>query len=288
MSRAPAAVALMTACCLAGCELVQEPDPLALTEDQVAVYALLQAGAGSAHVLVVRYRADLMPFEPGFEPVTGAEVNLTHGGIERALPAAPSSDSCFTPRSSQPGSQVDLQGGCYGGQLPSPIEPGERFELTLRLPGGGVVTGSAVVPAYPVLEEPAPEARVSASGFDVAWASSAGAARYEALVRSLDLLCSTELVDRETFGTRRVGGSGAGTARLELRAECRDGAEPLPWDSIPARLVFMAYDTAYAAWADHVLSAQRVRLEQASPGLEGATGVFAARAITRRDLTVLP
>lgn len=286
--RASAALAFVTGWCLAGCELVQEPDPLAFNEDQVAVYALLEAGADSAHVLVVRYRADLLAFEPGFEPVTGAEVGLTRDGVERTLPAAPSPDACFTPLTPQPASQLDLQGGCYGGALARSIESGERVQLVVRLPEGGVATGAAVVPAFPVLDEPAAEAHVSASGFELAWAASAGAAHYEALVLSLDSLCSTEPVEHELTGARRVGGPGAGTARLVLRAECRDGAELLAWDSIPARLVFAAYDTAYAAWAEHALGAQRVRLEEASPGLEGTTGVFGAMATTHRDLIVIP
>ena len=60
---------------LAGC--LRDADPIDIPDDAPAVFAILEAGADTATVLIAR--AGHLLEQPGYEGIDGAEVRLIHG-----------------------------------------------------------------------------------------------------------------------------------------------------------------------------------------------------------------
>lgn len=278
---------------LAGCELTRDPTGLELDARPVGVYSVLRAGADTVSVLVVRYREEFQLFEPGFEPVAGAEVRIVAGGDTLRL--RPGSAECLV--APAPGERpVDAAPGCYAAGVPGGVRPAERYELLVRLPGGETVRGATQVPRAPELLAPAEDARLTPTsegrfvlrlGFD----APPEAGLVTLTLTAVEEACEISPED-ETIGPGEpiaVGGAGRDSAVVRVRAvRCAVKGVPVRRDTVPARLLLTAFDTAYARYRAQVLDKQSVLERRASAGVSGAVGVFAGAAASERRVVFVP
>ncbi len=284
---------------LTGCE--RAPTPLEYTREHTVVYSVLSAGTAAVAVQVMR--SD--PNSSEARPVSGAEV-LLRRDAEAATRLIEGTGA--TPGECGGDPVPPLAGrGCYRGTLLEPVEPGARYHLLIALPSGDTVRGTAAVPRAPAVTEPQHGSRypvrcaredrceaesipgqplVRLASVGIRWESSADAARIE-----LDLLPGDvyggggRLADArcrlETFTPFAVEDRSGAADIGVYSVECtRPDATPVPWDSVAARVVVAAFDTAYARYAASVLESESVRESQAAAGIQGALGVFAGVALT--------
>lgn len=269
-------------------------------EGLVEVYGVLRTGSDTAAVLVRR-------FEEGkfaSPPLSGADVRLIAGTDTLRLPEAPQGMlNCIPPERTD-----DLprpaEPGCYTALLPGGVRPGETYRLWIGLPEGGEVRGTAVVPELPrmSLTEGGARFQVRNGGMrdgrplaviPVFWSAGAGTARVEVSLAPGGPLPGTG----PRPGNRCVADDFASpTQRIEpvdsadlwiYELQCFRGLETAAWDSVSARLVVTAYDTAYAHYAREVLGRSGARLARFSAGLVGAVGVFAGSASDEQQVMLL-
>lgn len=172
------ATCMLFACVTTGCELTEITT--ATTEDLVVVEALVEATPGgsasqpSDRTVVLLHRS----FAGRVDPVSGAEVTLVReDGAEILLPERLDIGSCA---GAIP--EGDFGATCYGPIQKVGIEAGERLELEIRLPGGGLLRSATTVPGDFALLRPGaarchlrPDRRL-----DVLWTISEGAWAYVA------------------------------------------------------------------------------------------------------------
>lgn len=283
-----ALLALLTAGCTGS-------GPTGAPEGMVEVYGVLRTGSDTAAVLVRRFQAGNF----ASPPLSGANVRLIAGSDTFRLPEAPEGLlHCIPPE--RPDDLPRPAGpGCYTALLPGGVRAGETYRLRIALPGGGEVRGTAAIPELPRIGFPG-----DGTGFDVRnggmreghpltaipvrWSAGAGTARIEvSLAPGLPMprdgprpgnRCE---VDDFAPPTHRI--EPVGSAELWIyEVGCFRGIERAAWDSIPARVLVTAYDTAYARYAREVLGRSGARVERFSAGLEGAVGVFAGSASDER------
>lgn len=278
-------LALMVAA--TGCELQRDPTGLELERAALGVHSVLIAGEDSARVLVVRFSRDVPVQDAGIVPVEDADVRLVRNAEETRLTPG-DVEACVGERSIhlvQPGR------GCYAAALPRAVAPGDRFELTVRLADGEVVRGSAVIPGAAVVRSPSAgdTVRITRSRTTMSLGSlplelqpPPGGALLELGVRtSREPACRAGLSLPEGgfplhSQTVRIAPDDASGLSLTVGATCwteEGGFEPV--GELPARLLALAYDTAYARWIELAVDGQNLPVHGASAGLTGAVGYFA-------------
>ena len=291
---------------LAGCELTRAPSPFEYTENNVAVYAVLEAGSEVAQVLLTRFDAGADEAQR-YTRLVGARVRLIRGADTLVLPEAPAGFlGCSRRDPGEAGAQASFREGCYAARIPGGVRPGERYQLRIALPSGDSVRGATEVPHHPLLRVPENGASVRVpssitpgrafrSGvLRLHWTSPAGPGRvvsclgtgavYRLGVRQEGATCRLQVSVSPTEDLPR--GDSASIALYP--PECSTLQGPVAWDSIQARLSVTAYDTSYARYAREVLSTESIRRDRAAAGITGALGVFAAVAATERSVVLLP
>lgn len=281
----------------AGCEFTRDPVGLDFSEQPVGVYSVLRAGSDTVSVLLVRYKEDVQAFEAGFEPIGGAEVQITAGSDTLRLDSnLPGFSGCFVP--AMPGApETVADSGCYAAVLPGGVHPSERYELRVRLPSGETIRGVTQVPRPPEFLAPDPNARLQpnadGTGFTLRLRFDAPpeAGLVALNIQPVPEICQV-FYEREDIDPRSplpVGGPGRDSATVRLLGVgCSDRGQPVALDSIPARLLLTAYDTAYARYVAQVVDRNSVLQGRASAGVEGALGVFAGAASAERRAVFVP
>lgn len=299
---------LLLTCLATGCELVREPTPLELTGEQIMVHSLLQAGSVTVSVLLTRIRPGLGTATPIVQPVSGAAVRIvgaaTSVRLDEAHPGLPRCFHDYTTGFASSGA------GCYGALLPGGVKPGARYELQIALPGGGTIEGIAVVPQPLVILAPEHQHRILAEtptsarpeiygSVQTRWGGSGDAGRVQFRIESLAVLRNGVRVpsarcDFETnsvvprgVDARSTDSAFVGFQVLNCFEEPASGTlRPIEPDSIQARFVITAFDTAYTRYAE-VISKDAVERRHLSVGVRGALGVFAGAATSEQRVTVL-
>lgn len=299
---------LLLTCLATGCDLVREPTPLELTGEEVLVHSLLLAGSDTVSVYLTRSRPGRGTPAPNIQPIAGAEVRIIGpAGSIRLNEDPPGLPRCFIQNT---GLQPATQPGCYGALLPGGVKPGARYELQIALPGGGTIEGIAVVPQPLVILAPEHQHRILAEtptsarpeiygSVQTRWGGSGDAGRVQFRIQSLAVLrngvrvpsasCDFETISVVPRGVdaRSTGSAFVGFQVLNCFEEPASGTlrriEP---DSIQARFVITAFDTAYTRYAE-VISKDAVERRHLSVGVRGALGVFAGAATSEQRVTVL-
>lgn len=299
----------MAAAAAAACDLTREA-PLVVEEDRISVFSVLEAGADTLSVLVVRAPVDAVPGGTGFFSVSGAEVRIvTPTGRRVDLVEGPRLADCFVPHDG-----IEHRGrgsGCYRGVAPGRVRSGGSYALRVVLPAGGAVRGEARVPETPEITTPPTDARVTidtavaadtAGRFDVRLGAPPASPRLELFARSLREDCLLRLRIPREFAPRgrlafvapntlvfRGGGRttlGVTVDRTVCTTESNDAAA---FDSLPVGVALTAYDSGYTRYVERVLnSSDPIPNGHGSVGLTGAFGLFAGAASVHRRVVLVP
>ncbi len=281
----------------AGCGLTRDPAALDFDERQLGVYSVLRAGADTVSVLVIRYSEKGGSFQPAFEPVAGADVRIVAGAdTVRLVAELPGFRGCLVPP--QPGApEFSVSEGCYTGVLPGGVRAAARYELLVRLPTGERVRGFTQVPRPVEIVAPVANLELRPEPDDAGFVLSLRldvppeAGLVTLTVEALDEECLVSPAS-EAIGPGQpipLGVPGADSVVVRLAgASCRINGTPVQRDSIPARLRFAAYDTAYARYFMATNGRGSVLRSRAAAGLDGALGVFAGVAIADRRIVLVP
>lgn len=303
-------VILTLALLAAGCEFIREPTPLGLTGEQVMVHSLLVAKSETVHVLLTRVRPGSGTSDPSTRPLSGADVRIVNGGDTlRLREAPPGFPPCFSPsRFAEP--RVDSIGpGCYAAVIPGGIRADGRYELRVSLAGGEPIRGVADVPGEPLIEAPEADARFRVRfgeadfnqgvvNVPVRWGVSAGVAGVELNLVSEAIFQGGARVpdgrcdfEPRFSPVRSTEPTDRGVVRVQLIScfAMTDSGEILPVapDSVYAKLLLTAYDSAYVRYAD-VFDRESAERDRISEGVTGALGVFAGAATAERRIIFLP
>jgi hypothetical protein len=280
----------------------RDPARFEYTEASVAVHAVLQAGSERATVLITRFE----PRSARLQGVSGAEVRLLRGAETLRLTPTAADESGCPPSAATELATAGAIPGCYAVRVPHGIRSGERFELSIELPGGGSVRGTATIPAPPELLVPVEQARLvldagappsgAPSGVvrelgtvEVRWTPLAAGTRLEVGITAQPAASGAPPGMVCAVSAPRTASPGSvGSTRLPIFAvEClRDGA-PERWSSLEARVLVTAFDTAYARYAAQVIGQESILRSHAAAGLTGAYGVFAGAAAAERRLLLV-
>jgi hypothetical protein len=303
------ALLLGVALIVGGCEFLREPTPLELTGEQIMVHGVLEAGSDTVAVLLTRVRPGRQGTN-GAEvlPLSGVDVRIAGGGSSVRLAEAPAGfGACLRARDTTGQGPRVFGPGCYAAVVPGGVRAGGRYELLVAAPGGEI-RGTVTVPTRPVILRPDENARFvirresggerAAGEIPVRWTAPATAASIE-----------LNLVAAAVF---EKGGQVSGAAcRIErpvgliYPVERGDSASAVIYnpiychqptsattvraveqDSIHARLLVVAYDTAYTRYAT-LPSGSSVQRDRFAAGVTGALGVFAGAATTERRITLV-
>lgn len=275
---------------LGACDVEPDPVTIELEDSVLGVYSMLVEGERRVRVLVVRFSEELPVGNGGVLPVDHAEVRLLRDG--RASQLGPTdAEECVGTRSVH---VVQAGDGCYTARLDRPVAAGEVFDLRVRLADGGLVEGRAVVPGTPGvrLPEPGDTIRLSGERFPrgrttIRLTPPPDAASLELAVRnSKEPDCRVSLGSRGassldvlgTGGTVRVLPTEADSVSVTVEATCLDDeGHRLPIGTLGSSLHALAHDTAYTRYATElVVDGHDLPADQASAGLTGAVGYFAA------------
>jgi len=286
MRRIALLVLLLTAC-------ERAPTTLDVSHGQTLVHAMLPAGDSLAAVLITTSA-------PGPEnvwlkitekAVSGARVQLESASGRVELVNAPTDDACtgFPPPLTE---NPDLAEGCYVGVVTGGIQPGVRYTL-IDLPSGRKVTGATTVPFPPSFIAPAAGAQIMTGGVQggkepihVRWAGT-DKAPYVTLVAGIvnEPACNVQLRSSDLFGLSLVHVTPFDSVALQsITVSCPGQSQPV---QRAAELVLTAYDSTYTEYIKGSWIGSRTNAE-ASAGLSGAWGVFAASASARLPVTFVP
>ncbi len=299
---------LLLTCLVAGCDFLRQPTPLELSGEQILVHSLLLAGSDTVSVYLTRSRPGLGTPAPSVQPISGAEVRIMGpAGSIRLAEDPPGLPRCFVENT---GLQPATQPGCYGAVLRGGVQAGGRYELQIGLPGGGTIEGMAVVPQPLAILAPGRDARVLAQtpstnrselygSVQSRWTRSGDAGRVDFRIESLAVFrngvrvpyarCGfeTSTVASGRVDARATDSAFVGFQVLNCFEEPASGTlRPIEPDSIQARFVITAFDTAYTRYAE-VISKDAVERRHLSVGVRGALGVFAGAATSEQRITVL-
>jgi hypothetical protein len=193
--------------------------------------------------------------------------------------------------------------------LPGGVRAGERYALTVEVPGGESVRGDTRVPPPPALPRPAEGARIpfawsgylgDAGPVRVAWGRpetgglTLGARPgrlWRGGVASQLGRCQVTLVATDYTGLGILlevpGDTLLVRAILDgCAADGSPGAASPPPDSLEAFIDATAFDSAYVQYAR--ASTDGVARARASSGITGAYGVFGSAARTARHVVFVP
>jgi hypothetical protein len=295
-----------------GCELVREPTVVEPLERPATVHAILRAGDDTVRVLISRARV-LGP-RVDIVPVTGAEVWI-HGPSGRVAlrETGPEMAPCMAlPPTPPVGSPEDDEGeGCYIGVLPAPVQPGERYGLSITLPSGDLVVGETNVPMPPTVSlksssrlvlRTTRDGTAAPASVGLVWSRGPDAVALQFGVGPGVAYVGDEVVPGASCWvysppffapwTRRPAGEmelqvfDAGCDMVPSPPETGP-VEPVPWDSISFAVYVAAADTAYGYYYEHHLGNDVLPWPRAAAGLEGAVGVFGAVAVTKVPLMIV-
>jgi hypothetical protein len=124
---------------------------------------------------------------------------------------------------------------------------------------------------------------------EVRWTPLAAGTRVEVGISAGSPASGAPEGTRCAIGAQRAAspGSGGSTGLPIFAVEClRDGI-PERWDSLEARVLVTAFDTAYARYAAQVIGQESILRSHAAAGLSGAYGVFAGAAAAERRLVLI-
>jgi hypothetical protein len=291
---------LATLLLVGGCEFLREPTPLELTDEQVMVHSVLQAGSDTVSVLLTRVRPGSRSAARDVVPISGAEVRITGGGNTVRLAESPAGFApCLLGRDPQTGRLQESRAGCYAAVLPGGVRAGGRYEL-LVLSGEGEIRGIATVPEAPGILAPENGARVPVkeTGHDdpvafgslsIRWSTPEGASGADLNLRSGAVFRNGRQVAnaRCDLFSSTIGGPDSSPETSDSRtisfwvANCT--VRP---DSVEARLFLTAYDTVYSRYAGNLFE-QTARRKNFAAGVTGALGVFAGAATAERRVTLV-
>jgi hypothetical protein len=291
-----------------GCDFLREPSPVELSGEEVLVHSLLLTGSDTVSVYLTRSRPGRGTPVPVIQPISGADVRIVgSGGSVRLAEDPPGLPRCFVQNT---GLQPATQPGCYGAFLPGGVKPGARYELQIALPGGGTIEGTAVVPQPLVILTPEHQHRILAQtpnserpeiygSVQTRWGGSGDVGRVQFGIESLAVLRNGVRVPSASCGfettsvvprgvdARATDSAFVGFQVLNCFEEPASGTlRPIEPDSIQARFVITAFDTAYTRYAE-VISKDAVERRHLSVGVRGALGVFAGAATSEQRITVL-
>ena len=295
----------------AGCDFLHDPTAVPLQET-VVVHAVLSTGAEQASVLITRVHdrtepviGETYPFEPGIDPLSGAEVRLIAGGDTlRLAEAAPGRRACYVAFSDPDGEETPPPAaeGCYGARVPGGIRPNVRYSLRIRLPDGRTIDGETIPPATPDVVEPVSHARVTVPqdyGFQPSLVrvsvrpGSEGSALGLWLETAAVFVGGRRVEDvRCSIGAPREPpepGTTATTAIYGLGCERRTATSytPVTPDSVHARLYVTVYDPASVRYRAAV-EAEQATGASVTQGISGALGLFGSEGTDQRTLTLVP
>lgn len=303
LSRAGVTLAVLA---LPGCDITRAAAPFEYSEDNVSVYGVMEAGSDTVRVILSRFDSRVAASAQPFAPLSGARVRVVRGPDTTHLAEAPAGFSdCY--RNPPPsGTQPAIRSGCYAARIPGGVRPRQQYQLSVLLPGGGTISGAALVPGAPALNSPAANARVEVpAAFSpgeaqrpglvrVHWAPVENAGRIEASLSGAAVYRNGRVASGVSCRVTAFPGTSADLIRLDsvvlavTAPDCTENGRPATWDSISARLLVTAYDTAYARYAAELAGGGTIRHPRASAGVSGAYGVFGGAASTERRLVLVP
>lgn len=289
-----------------GCDLVRDPTAIDVDDGPIAVHAMLVAGERRIAVLVTRYESgEEFGRTHRLVPVPGADVRVTGADQTITLDVDGTAESCID-NGAYGVTEVpaSLASGCYTGWAEDAVVAGAQYALHISLSDGTIVTGEAEVPLPVTVRTPEAGARIEVrSGYPesdtapphpLAW-SHAGPDRAVRLWLEVDLEnCQGPWTTQEPeSGGLRHPAFGFPRA-IDLTG--RDSAEVGGWflscngpppDEVDGTLQLAVFDLAYAEYLDTLARSESIALADASIGVSGAVGVFAAAAITRVPVRVI-
>jgi hypothetical protein len=287
----------------AGCE--REPTRIELPDDQVTVQSVLVAGADTVRLILARTGYDPVSRQVVGEAIVGAHVEVTGGGQVLLLESAPPGVICLRAASWGWWGDDVAQPGCYVGVLPGGVQAGTEYELRAILPDGAIVRGRALVPDPPEILAPPPGARVPGTWthtlapgligqlpLRLEWAAregtagiglvgSLGAAFYQGEPQTWPGCRLTRPRQTAFHGSATSADWDLAVVDCLLRLE-PDGHAVIP-DSVAVVLTVVAQDTGYTRYQASGWG-ESIRIADVSIGLDGAVGVFAGIAPSRRSI----
>ncbi len=275
------------------------------------LHSMLEAGSDTVRVLLTRVDPrDLQRWQTML-PLSGALVWVFSGADTVQLAEAPTDlRGCLgSPQFEQ---EPPFAGaGCYGAIFPGGIRSGQRYGLLARLPGGGEIRGEALVPDSLTILRPAAQERfevVPAGGpstgmaqeiewIPVQWEEGApGVAGVMLRLHPTTVYRNGARLDDATCvapgaGWPLLDAMDADSAAFPiLYIQCLAGAgtarQPVPWDSLEARLLVTGFDSAYVHYYS-TRGERAVEHQHAAVGITGALGVFAGSATTRHPVVLV-
>lgn len=288
---------------LAGCELqevvIVEVSDVVVAEVHVQVGG---PGFGADRIHAFLHRT-VGGDGPGYQPVPGAVVTVTRDdGLVLDVPELPP-DSIERCASSTP---VGGTGTCYrlAGAAASPIGPGDRLQVRVDLPGGGVLTSATTVPGDFRLTGLPDGVRCllpAATPLTVTWSGSEGAWAYvhETLIRRLgDALAPRGIAVEDPLYLLGLSVSASDTTVVfpgefglfnrfeldrDLAAVLQQGLPP----ATSATVMITAVDRNYVNWArgGNFNPSGLVKI----PSVQGdGTGVFGSSVVRELEVAVDP
>lgn len=308
LTRTLAAAALLAA---AGCSFLRDPTPVEFTGDHASVHAVLVTGSDTARLLLQRVgpgnRGSGEPVSA--HPISGAEVTLETGTQSVRLAETPSAGCVAASLGAATPAAV---AGCYAAVLPGGVRPGAAYSLRIRLPGGGTIEGKATALSALRLESHPAGTRIlvknrtysgnvdesthvplrlggaeGAPGTAVEFVPRVVYSRGQALT---EFYCSVEYPRGFVFPRDPQGGVSLRLFGVTCVPRTPSGTQPDPQfrvDSVRATLRVVAFDSAYTRYVA-IQEEDAVARRQASAGVTGALGLFAAASRAETEVMLIP
>lgn len=285
----------------------RDPDPIEIPDDDLAVHAVLETGADSAVVLLNRPGGS-SDFFGQVRGVPGAEVRLIRDGDTIGLLEDPSGSCLAYGGVGGPG------GGCYQARLATPLSPGAPVRLEVGAPDGVRATGRTVPPQPVAVMSPNVDARIGVRCGDpdtcfaeslfgppyrrplaeipVAWDAPPSVVRAEVFLRPVAVFSGgVEYPGDACYlgfagGDRALAGDSTLWQVVNVGCGAVEDLAPARFDSIRAELTVTGWNEEYARWID-ARGGEGIRVDAASPGIEGAFGVFGAVSTARRSILLV-
>ena len=282
---------------LGACQWTRDPVAIEGAQTQFGVFSVLTAGSDSASVVVARFIPDPGPLHPGWEGVGGATVRLVAGTDTITLIEQPSESR--TCASGFGGQQPALASGCYRAMIPGGIVAGASYGLIADVPAFGRIIGGTTIPFPPSIIAPEEGAVLSADRPNNEWPTvrlsiemTPGTGRLEArlMPRDPNRTCEAYFL----AGAAGIQGllvlDPAEAQGIDIRytARCYTTSGPVPIGELPAVIRAVAYDTAYARFAEVALDEgdQALLSPYARAGIDRGVGYFAGAAATERRVVI--
>ena len=282
---------------VAACQWTRDPVAIEGAQTQFGVFSVLRAGSDSASVLVARFIPDPSPLHPGWEGVGGATVRLVAGADTIALVEQPSESRACA--SGIGGPLPTIASGCYRALIPGGIVAGASYELLADVPDFGRITGRTTIPFAPSVITPEEGAVLPADRVNDQWptvrlriATPPGTGRLEAqlLPRDPNRTCEAYFLAGTAgiLGLLVLDPEEAESIDVRFGARCYTTSGTVPIGELPAVIRAVAYDSAYARFAELALDRgdQALLSKYARAGIDRGVGYFAGAAVTERRVVI--